>query len=223
MEIYDIVQPDKNCDASLSDIAGIFNTAQAQRVIFYLLLERRNVGRSYNEIAHDSGVGMATAKKVIDRLMLLGIVCDGQRRVLVKGNLLLQIWQYNLPGFLQAYQLACRMRHINGDDRANWRTLPLPSGYYWGGESAVGYRNLEVNPSYLVIYSSAEPHRLMERCGMCIDPDGDIIFYRKFWKGYPNGIYVPPLLIYASLSMSQSQICRNIAPIILQKHYRHLL
>lgn len=192
-------------------------------VVFFLLLDRENVSKPFKQIAWNARIGVHTVRKVIRALELLGYIkTEGRKRKMASMCRLLQIWT-ETHHFREKKNWICTRLTFNDEEaRKNWRSINLPFGMLWGGEAAIARHNASFEPDKFVMYSMIGVNELLEKAPLHFHPEGEIVVYRRFWRGHPNGSYVPHLLLYAGLSVSRKPECREIAKQIFIKHLKYL-
>jgi hypothetical protein len=84
------------------------------------------------------------------------------------------------------------------------RTDASKFGAQWGGETAAALLQRHLVPELTIIYAGEIPSRMLSEHRLKADPDGRVIFRRRFWNAVPSPRQdvVPPLLIYADLVAS---------------------
>ncbi len=102
------------------------------KVIFYLLLDKKNVGRPYREIMDATEVAIGTVKNIIDGLIYQQFVrVENNKRFLINTDRLLMLWATNYGQNLKPKLIQTRFTFRNEENRRNWEKLVLPAGMVW--------------------------------------------------------------------------------------------
>lgn len=193
------------------------------KVIFYLLLDKKNVGRPYREIMDATGVAIGTVKNIIDGLIYQQFVrVENNKRFLTNTDRLLMLWATNYGQNLKPKLLQTRFAFRNEENRRNWENLILPDGMVWGGETAATLTDGFITPGEFTIYTDAPAATLMKTGAVIPDTDGEIAVYQKFWTG-ADAKTVPAVLIYADLMDTANGRCIEAAQKIKENELKYLL
>lgn len=193
------------------------------KVIFYLLLDKRNVGRPYREIMDATGVAIGTVKNIIDGMIYQQFVrVENNKRFLTNTDRLLMLWATNYGQNLKPKLLQTRFAFRNEENRRNWENLILPDGMVWGGETAAALTEGFITPGEFTIYTDAPAATLMKTGAVIPDTDGEITVYQKFWTG-ADAKTVPAVLIYADLMDTANGRCIEAAQKIKENELKYLL
>lgn len=193
------------------------------RVIFYLLLDKKNIGRPYREIKDATGVAIGTVKNIIDGMVRqqLARVEDGKRYIL-NSDRLLMLWSANYGQYLKPKLLQARYTFRDEEKRRGWRSLALPKGMVWGGEPAAAITDGYLEPGDFTIYADVPAGALMMTGAVEPDPRGEIAVYRKFWIGDNNAVAAPAILTYADLIDTANSRCVEAAQRIKESELKYL-
>ncbi len=195
------------------------------KVVFYLLLERDNVNRSFRAIQAATGVSIGTVKNVMDGLLGQQFVrMEGGRRFLINIDRLLMLWSVNYAQNLKPSLFVTRMRFRNDGVRPD-RTaidIDLPCGMMWGGEAAAALSDSYLTPGEFTIYTDVPAAMLMKTGAVKPSDDGIIAVYRKFWLGDASLKTVPPVLTYADLMDFGNSRCIEAAQRMRQNELAYL-
>lgn len=193
------------------------------KVIFYLLLDKRNVGRPYREIMDATGVAIGTVKNIIDGMIYQQFVrVENNKRFLTNTDRLLMLWATNYGQNLKPKLLQTRFAFRNEENRRNWENLILPDGMVWGGETAAALTDGFITPGEFTIYTNVPAATLMKTGTVIPNTDGEITVYHKFWTG-ADAKTVPAVLIYADLMDTANGRCIEAAQKIKENELKYLL
>ncbi len=192
--------------------------AAGLKVVFYLLQDIHNVGKTYRVIADATGVALGTVKNVVDSLEASYILTSGKGRFLKNTADLLEQWTVGYNRTLKPKLLLGNMSFIGGKEK-EWNETPLPDGMRWGGECASFLVDGYLFPEEYEIYSTVPTSALMKSAVAIPDPKGKIRVYKKFWNWTED---VPALLVYADLMGNGDGRCREEAKRIYDKELSYL-
>lgn len=193
------------------------------KVIFYLLRDKKNIGRSYREIMDATGVAIGTVKNIIDGMIYQQFVrVEKNKRFLTNTDRLLMLWATNYGQNLKPKLFQTRFAFRNENKRRNWENLGLPEGMLWGGETAGALADGFITPGEFTIYTDVPAATLMKTGAVIPDTDGEITVYQKFWKG-EDAKTVPAVLIYADLMDTANGRCIEAAQKIKENELKYLL
>lgn len=182
------------------------------RVIFYFLMDKANIGKPFREIQEATGVAIGTVKNVIDGMVYQQFArIEGRKRFLANIDRLLMLWAANYGITLKPKLLLARMAFRDKDVMQKFKELELPTGMYWGGESAAALVTGFMNPEEFTIYTEVPAPLLIKTGAVKPDNDGEILVYKKFWKGYDEKTTVPAVLTYADLMETGNGRCIETA------------
>lgn len=193
------------------------------KVIFYLLLNKQNVGRPYRKIMDATGVAIGTVKNVIDGLIYQQFVrVEKNKRFLTNTDRLLTLWATNYGLNLKPKLFQTRFAFRDEERRRNWKHLELPDGMLWGGEPAAALNYGFIAPGEFTVYADVPTATLMKTGAVVPAAYGEIAVYQKFWKG-TDAKTVPALLIYADLMDTANGRCIEAAQKIKEYELKYLL
>lgn len=182
------------------------------KVIFYLLQDKNNINKTYREIQENTGVALGTVKNVIDELVTRNfILVTDKGRILKNRKALLDLWVENYNQVLKPKLLIGRMAFRTNEQRNKWKTMELPEGMYWGGESAANMIDNYLEPGAFDIYTDVPTAYLMKTGFVKQDTNGEIKVYQKFWQWETENHLAPLILIYADLMGSNNSRCLEAA------------
>lgn len=193
------------------------------KVIFYLLMDKRNVGRPYREIMNATGVAIGTVKNVIDGMIYQQFVrVEKNKRFLTNTDRLLMLWATNYGLNLKPKLFKTRFAFRDEEKLRKWKHLELPDGMLWGGETAAALKDGFITPGEFTVYGDVPPATLMKTGVVVPDAYGEIAVYQKFWKG-TDAKTVPALLIYADMMDTANGRCIEAAQKIKENELKYLL
>ena len=182
------------------------------KVIFNLLQDKNNINKAYREIQENTGVALGTVKNVIDELVTRNfILVTDKGRILKNRKALLDLWVENYNQVLKPKLLIGRMAFRTNEQRNKWKTMKLPEGMYWGGESAANMIDNYLEPGAFDIYTDVPTAYLMKTGFVKQDTNGEIKVYQKFWQWETENHLAPLILIYADLMGSNNSRCLEAA------------
>ena len=182
------------------------------KVIFYLLQDKNYINKAYREIQENTGVALGTVKNVIDELVTRNfILVTDKGRILKNRKALLDLWVENYNQVLKPKLLIGRMAFRTNEQRNKWKTMELPEGMYWGGESAANMIDNYLEPGAFDIYTDVPTAYLMKTEFVKQDTNGEIKVYQKFWQWETENHLAPLILIYADLMGSNNSRCLEAA------------
>lgn len=194
------------------------------RVVFYLLLDKNNVGRTYREIMASTDVAIGTIKNIIDGLAYQGFVrVEKRRRFLINAERLMMLWSTNYGQNLKPKLLLARYAFRNEEKRNEWAKMVLPDGMVWGGEAAAAITDGFITPGEFTIYSEGPAAALMKTGAVIPDTEGEIVVYKKFWTWCDNANTTPSILTYADLMDTANSRCIEAAQKIKENELGYLL
>ena len=194
------------------------------KVIFYLLLDKKNIGRPYREIMNATGVAIGTVKNIIDGMVYQQFVrVEGNKRFLTNVDRLLMLWATNYGLNLKPKLLQTRFAFRDEEKRKNWKEMTLPDGMMWGGEPAAALTDGFLTPGEFTVYTNVPAATLMKTGAVIPDTDGDITVYEKFWTGEDTENVTPAILTYADLMDTANSRCIEAAQKIKGNELKYLL
>ena len=188
----------------------------AIKLIFYFLLDKANVGKTYRKIAEETGYSLGTIKKAIEEMIRRHhIIKTSKDRVLMDWRILLDEWQVAYNQSLKPKLFLKKMRFLEPELRRNWQNIKLPKNSYWGGESGASLIEGYLFPEILTIYTDGDSADMIKTGKMIPSSNGDILVYKKFWSGETENNIVPRILTYADLMGTTDSRCLEAAKRII--------
>lgn len=188
----------------------------AIKLIFYFLLDKANVGKTYRKIAEETGYSLGTIKKAIEEMIRRHhIIKTAKDRVLMDWRILLDEWQVAYNQSLKPKLFLKKMRFLEPELRRNWQNIKLPKNSYWGGESGASLIEGYLFPEILTIYTDGDSADMIKTGKMIPSSNGDILVYKKFWSGETENNIVPRILTYADLMGTTDSRCLEAAKRII--------
>ena len=194
------------------------------KVIFYLLLDKKHIGRTYRDIMDATGVSIGTVKNIIDGMIYQQFArIEGNKRFLTNADRLLMLWATNYGQILKPKLLHSRFAFRDEEKRKNWKAMTLPDGMIWGGEPAAALTDGFLTPGEFTIYTDAPAATLMKTGAVIPDANGEITVYEKFWKDEEATKVTPAILTYADLMDTANNRCIEAAQKIKENEFKYLL
>ncbi|MFZ4397450.1 MAG: type IV toxin-antitoxin system AbiEi family antitoxin [Kiritimatiellia bacterium] len=189
----------------------------AVKVIFALLTDPlldRDPGaallnRPVRSLAKAADVALGSVSHVLGSLQSLGYLLeDGDRRLLVERERLIEIWATDYLARLRHRLVHHRFRVSNAREWVQMARLPPDA--WWGGEVAGALLTKHLRPEKITIYARALPAEWIVRAGLTPDTDGNVEVLTPFWGDPLASLWlhnpktipldcVHPLLVYADL------------------------
>ena len=195
----------------------VFRTA-GLRVLYYFLLDPKNIRKPYREIMVDTDVSVATVKNVVDALAPQYCFESKEGRNLTNFPKLLDFWaeQYNLMYKPRLYVTGLALA-----PGKQWQDILLPEGIHWGGECGAFQRDGYLIPQSYELYTSIPTRELIKTGQIIPSKDNNIAVYQAFWKIPEADIH--PLILYADLMGTADGRCREEAQRIRNNDLSYLL
>ncbi|MCM1141794.1 MAG: type IV toxin-antitoxin system AbiEi family antitoxin [Muribaculum sp.] len=194
------------------------------KVIFYLLLDKENISRTYRDIMDATGVSIGTVKNIIDGMIYQQFArVEGNKRFLTNTNRLMMLWATNYGQILKPKLLQSRFTFRDEEKRRNWKAMTLPDGMMWGGEPAAALTDGFLTPGEFTIYTDVPAAILMKTGAAIPDANGEITVYQKFWKDEEATNVTPAILTYADLMDTANSRCIEAAQKIKDNELKYLL
>lgn len=185
----------------------VMNNAEL-KIVFHLLQDKRNVGKTFRQIAAETGTSVGSVHSTMTDLTERGYIIDnGMTRVLRKRSSLIDRWAMFYGENMKDKLFLCRFKFLTPEVADQWQNIVLPNSLSWSGEPAAALLEGYLTPQRWDIYTADTANPLISTGRMIPDPKGDIFVYRKFWKEQGT----PLLIIYADLLATQDDRCREAA------------
>ena len=195
----------------------VFRTA-GLRVVYYFLLDPKNIRKPYREIMVDTDVSVATVKNTVDALMPQYCFESKEGRNLTNLTRLLDFWaeQYN-----QVYKPRLYATNLALAPGIQWGDVLLPEGVQWGGECGAFKRDGYLIPQSFELYTAVPIRELIKTRQLIPAKDNNVTVYQAFWKLPEKDIH--PLILYADLMGTADGRCREEAQRLLNNDLSYLL
>ena len=182
------------------------------KIVFLLLQDKRNAGKTFRQIAAETGTSVGSVHSTMADLAERGYLIDnGMTRVLRKRSSLIDRWAMFYGESMKGKLFLCRFKFLTPEVADQWQNIVLPDTFSWSGESAAALLDGYLTPHRWDIYTADNANPLISTRRMIPDPQGDIFVYKKFWKEQGT----PPLIIYADLLATLDDRCREAAERIM--------
>jgi hypothetical protein len=185
----------------------VMNNAEL-KIVFHLLQDKGNAGKTFREIATETGTSVGSVHSTLTDLTERGYIIDnGMTRVLRKRSSLIDRWAMFYGENMKGKLFLCRFKFLTPEVADQWQNIVLPDTLSWSGEPAAALLDGYLTPQRWDIYTADTANPLISTGRMIPDPQGGIFVYRKFWKEQGT----PLLIIYADLLATQDDRCREAA------------
>ncbi len=199
-------------------------TKTGLKTVFYLLLYKNAINLPHRKLAEITGVALGNIKNVIEGLRDAGFVLQVNDTTLKlhNKNALLERW---ITGYREILRPALQLGTYKFWDKnkiQNWQTLKIEIGEdMWGGEPAGELLTNYLIPANLTLYTNNKT-ALVPKWTIIPDEKGPIKFYKKFWKDeiIDKENFVPPMLVYADLILTDDPRCQETALMIYDKYLK---
>ena len=193
-------------------------TESAARLIYYFLENRNLVSEPIRSISATTGFSIGMIKNTIDELSERRLILHvGKRRILSRYKELLDLWVERYNELVKPKLILRRMAFRDNQTRALWKETQLPDGMYWGGDCGAYLLDGYLNPGTFEIYTDKSSAHLMTTGLVRPDENGEIIIYKKFWKGQEQAKTAPLLIVYADLMGTGDGRCIEAAKRLIEK------
>ena len=187
------------------------------KLIFYILLDKDNISKSYRMIHTETNLSLGTIKNVVEDLNVRKFVAVASgKRIIMNRKSLINQWQEAYNKVLKPKLFVGKMKFVNNESKRQWNTINLPTDMFWGGESGANALDGYLQPELFTIYSDTSMRDLLKTGRVVPANDGEIFIYRKFWKQNIDNQIAPKLLIYADLMGSGNSRCLEAAQKLIE-------
>ncbi|KOO05794.1 MULTISPECIES: type IV toxin-antitoxin system AbiEi family antitoxin [Vibrio] len=186
------------------------------KCVFALICEPLLLSKTYESIAQKAGISVSMANKAIKFLIEKNYIPkDKVKRRFFDENTLMYDW------LLSYYKhIGSKQRTIPCPPPLDWKSIELPDGAIWGGETAAAELTDYLHPQSLFLYSNSQVYGYEFNKSDSNAPRLQVC--RPFWG---NGLTITDkgraLLTIAELLATQDGRNREVAEIINDK-YLHL-
>jgi hypothetical protein len=201
-------------------------TKTGLKTVFYLLLHQDRINLPYRNLAKATNVALGNINNITTGLKEAGFILpiNDKEVQLQNKKALLDRW---IAGYRETLKPALHLGNFkfwNENNFTNWKTLPVkPGETMWGGEPAADLITNYLNPEILTIYTAEKRATLIPRWKLIPAENGNVRLYEKFWNDPETEPlpYVPILLVYADLMITDDPRCIETAEIIYNQHLKH--
>ena len=170
------------------------------KILFALLSDPALVSSPQRTIADAANVSLGSLAPFLEGLRELGFLAEirGTRRLVDRGRLIDQ-WT---EGYARTLQPSLESGRFRANESGWWRRVnPTSYDVLWGGETAAAVLQRNLIPQQTILYGDALPAKLLAGHRLKADPNGDVVFRKRFWNAAPSprADVVPAVLIYADL------------------------
>lgn len=203
-------------------------TKTGLKVVFHFLLNPTTLEKTYREIAQNTGVALGNVKYILDGLREAGFLIQVAKNEVKLQNkkVLLDRWIAGYRETLRPALLLGTFSFFDAERYDQWQSIPTKElDMLWGGEPAAELITGYIKAKNLTIYTNKAKGWLMTGLKLAPRQNGDIQAYEKFWKQHENKQqeYVPMMLVYADLLITDDPRCIETAKIIFDKYLKHEL
>lgn len=178
------------------------------QIIFYLLQNKENAGKTIREIADATGASIGSVHNTLADLTNRGyIVDDGKKRLLRKRQQLIDQWAQGYADTLKPKLFLGRFTFLSPAVREQWQAVQLPKKLSWGGEPAAVLQDGYLKPERWDIYTADSADALIATGRMIPAIQGEVYVYKRFWQNEGT----PLLVVYADLLATEDDRCREAA------------
>ena len=160
------------------------------QIIFYLLQNKGNVGKTIREIANATGVSLGSVHSTLR-----------------KRQSLIDRWTQGYNDTLKPKLFISRFTFLSPEVREQWQSIQLPKTLSWGGEPTAALMDGYLRPERWDIYTADNANALIATGRMIPAPQGEIYVYKRFWQTEGT----PLLVMYADLMATEDDRCREAA------------
>lgn len=196
------------------DTAGAAFRADGVRVLFYGLTQPQVLAFSDEELAAHVGMTPLVLSRVLIDLDAQSLLAYEPRRLLVSP--------VSVARWVAAYATLRkrlnpqRYRWLDPAKAADWRELSLGRTGNWGGEAAARLLlDEEGPPARLTLYSGVDRAKLCNQLGLVPHKHGALEVLTPFGNfastPHASAACAPPLLVYADLVLSDTDLSRDLA------------
>lgn len=177
-------------------------------ILFYLLQNKENAGKTLRQIATGAGVSLGSANNSMKKLAEQGFLIDnGKKKVLRKRQTLIDRWAAAYAESFRPKQFVGKFTFLTPGVREMWKEIALPANLAWSGEAAVALQYGTIIPVRWDIYTADTADALIATARMIPSPKGEIFVFKRFW----HTVETPLIVIYADLLATGDDRCREIA------------
>ena len=199
-------------------------TKTGLKTVFYLLLNNNAINMPHRKLAEVTGVALGNIKNVIEGLRQAGFILqiNATTLKLQNKNTLLDRWITGYREILRPALQLGKYKFWDNNKIQNWQTLKVEVGEdMWGGEPAGELLTNYLTAADLTLYTNNKT-ALVTKWTIIPDEKGPLHFYKKFWKDeiIDKEKFVPPMLVYADLILTDDPRCQETAQMIYDKYLR---
>ncbi len=203
-------------------------TKTGLKTVFYFLWNEQTINMPYRALAELTETALGNIKNVMEGLNEAGFILqlNNKKVVLQNKKELLDRWITGYRETLKPTLFIGAYKFWKREQVRQWHMLPLHMGEtMWGGEPGGEFLTQYLQPEKLTLYTNE--YRTLMKDWILIPQDditeGDIFFYKKFWKNDPYGHenIAPPLLVYADLLITGDPRCVETADMIYKKYLKN--
>ncbi|WEK38377.1 MAG: type IV toxin-antitoxin system AbiEi family antitoxin [Candidatus Pseudobacter hemicellulosilyticus] len=199
-------------------------TRTGLKAVFHLLNDPDAIGRTYRQLAEETGIALGNIKYIMDGLADAGFILPLTRRKMELKNkkALLERWIAGYRETLKPDLLKGTYRIWADANRENWQAIDVKAiNAQWGGEAAGELLTSYLQAMELTVYTPALTWQVLNTLGLIPDNNGNVQVYDKFWSE-PGEVLetAPVLLVYADLLITDDPRCIETAALIYDKYLK---
>lgn len=211
-------------EKKVKQVANRAFTKAGLKTVFYLLLHRDAINLPHRQLAARTQTALGNIQNIIEGLKDAGFILqlNKEEKMLHNKKALLERW---IAGYRETLKPALHIGNYTLWRKGiDWRALEIPPNTtaLWGGEPAAEWINNYLEPRELTLYTdNASP--LVTAWGAIPKENGELKMYEKFWETEENEDpgFVPPLLVYADLLITDDPRCIEAATVIYHNYLMH--
>lgn len=188
------------------------------KIIFQLLEDPEWANLPYRKMQYSADVSLGSVNIIMNELITAGYILKTEKGKFLKNKEeLLRRWVIGYNDVLKPKLFIKRMSFKDEALKADWKSIQLPSGCYWGGEAAANLYDGFLFPELYTLYGGSVGS--LVKTGFRPDEDGEVLVYNNFLTFVSKDQTMPILLTYADLMGSGNS--RNIE--VAQRIYNNEL
>ena len=205
-------------------------TKAGLQVIFLFLIDPTYINQTFRNIADAADTALGNVNNVIHGLLEQGFLVRKNKKEFLLNNkkALLEKWIMAYEEKLKPVLFVGNFRFLNIHTEKNWKEINLNvRETVWGGEPGGDILTHHLRPETLTVYTKATQKELMLDFRIMPDTNGNLKFYKKFWKvgqrtpeakpKFDVEKAAPPILVYADLMNTNNKRCIETAQIIYER------
>lgn len=209
----------------IKQVANRAFTKAGLKTVFYLLLHPEAINLPHRQLAAKTQTALGNIANILEGLKEAGFILqlNKQEKMLHNKKALLARW---IDGYRETLKPALHVGNFTFWRKdTHWEELPgtANTNFWWGGEPAAEWLTRNLQPKELTLYTDNKAP-LVSAWTIIPKENGELKIYQKFWQDEEDQFnrFVPYLLIYADLMITDDPRCIEAARIIYNQHLYHL-